>query len=74
MSKLIVAEKAYDNWEKKKKVELPYFCEEHPDAKIKHVWDETHWVLNGYPGGTGIKKNHKYYCAECGKELSPLRK
>lgn len=49
---------------------LPYICEQHPDAEIKHSWDETHTVLNSYPAGLGFKSNHKYECSICGKELS----
>lgn len=48
---------------------LPYICEAHPHAQIRKSWDETHYVMNGYPVGTGIKSNYKYECAECGREL-----
>lgn len=49
---------------------LPYICPEHPMAQIRHEWDQTHYVMNGYPAGTGISSNHRYYCATCGRELS----
>ena len=51
---------------------LPWRCDEHPDAPIRHLWDESHYVMNGYPAGTGIVSNHRYECAICGKELAPL--
>jgi len=50
--------------------ELPYVCPEHSRAQIRHSWDETHCVLNGLPAGMGIKGNHKYECAVCGRELA----
>ena len=49
---------------------LPYVCPEHPQAQIRHSWDQTHCVLNGYPAGTGWKSKHKYECTECGRELA----
>jgi hypothetical protein len=51
--------------------ELPYICPEHPHAKVRHTWDQTHYVMSGYPAGTGTKSNHRYECAECGRELQP---
>lgn len=50
--------------------EKPWVCPDHPDAKIRHLWDQTHTVLNGYPAGRGFSSNHKYECAECGLELA----
>lgn len=50
--------------------ELPYICPEHPDAQIKHTWDQTHYVMNGYPAGEGISSKHQYWCAKCGRELA----
>jgi len=44
-------------------------CKEHPNAPVKHFWDEGHFILNGYPTGEGIKSNHKFECSECRKEL-----
>jgi hypothetical protein len=52
-------------------MKLPWICEEHPDAQIKHSYDETHTVLNGYPAGMGWTSKHKYECSICGKELAP---
>jgi hypothetical protein len=49
---------------------LPWTCPQHPKARIRHTWDETHCVLNGYEAGEGIKSKHCYECAECGQELS----
>lgn len=50
---------------------LPWVCPQHPQAQIRRSWDQTHYVMNGYPAGTGTKSNFKYECAECGLELSP---
>ena len=36
---------------------LPWRCSEHPNAQIRHSWDEKHYVLNSYPAGAGIKSN-----------------
>lgn len=36
---------------------------------VRHVWDQQHWVLNGYPSGTGIHMNDRYECPECGKPM-----
>ena len=49
----------------------PYICPDHPNAQIRHSWDETHYVLNGYPAGLGTKNHHRYECVECGRELAP---
>ena len=49
---------------------LPFICPDHPMAKIKHEFDESHYIMNGFTAGTGIRSNHKYYCNECGRELS----
>jgi hypothetical protein len=51
-------------------VELPWTCLEHPQAQIRHLWDQSHYVLNGYPAGTGVQSNHRYECVECGRELA----
>jgi len=48
---------------------LPSICPKHPDAPIRHLWDQTHYILNGYPAGLGIKSNHRYECSVCGLEL-----
>jgi len=50
---------------------LSWQCEQHPDAKIRKSWDQTHYVMNGYPAGEGVKSNYKYECAECSRELAP---
>ena len=56
----------------KKKNLLPWICPDHPEALIKHTWDETHFVWkDDFPRGEGIKKNHKYECNICGRELKP---
>lgn len=49
---------------------LPWICPKHPKAQVRHTWDESHYILNGYPAGVGIKSAHRYECAECGTELS----
>lgn len=48
---------------------LPWRCPEHPDAMIRHLYDQNHCVLNGYPGGTGWQSNHRYECAKCGRQV-----
>lgn len=50
---------------------LPWTCPQHPAAQIRHSWDQKHYVMNGYPAGSGFSSNHKYECAECGLELAP---
>lgn len=50
---------------------LPWKCPKHPNAQIRHSWDEKRYVMNQYPVGQRIKCNHKYECAECGLELKP---
>lgn len=52
------------------KDKLPWLCPDHPKSQIRHSWNQTHYVLNGYPAGTGIEGKHKYECAECGRELA----
>ena len=53
-----------------KAVELPWVCPAHPDAQIRRSWDQTQYVMNGYPAGEPIKRNFKYECAECGLDLA----
>jgi hypothetical protein len=48
---------------------LPSICKKHPDAKIRHEWDQTHYVMNGYPSGLGTKSNSHYFCSECNLEV-----
>lgn len=55
------------------KKELPYVCPEHPEAQIRHEWNQTHYVMNGYPQGAGIKHGHQYFCDICRRELAPLK-
>lgn len=50
---------------------LPWVCPQHPDAQIRHSWDQTHYVIGGYPAGEGIRSNHRYECVKCGTELAP---
>jgi len=49
---------------------LPSHCERHPNAMIRHSWDEHHYILNGLPAGEGWKSNHTFECAECGRPLA----
>jgi hypothetical protein len=50
--------------------ELPWICPDHPTARIRHYWDQTHCVLNGLPAGTGTKSSHRYECEVCRLELA----
>ena len=49
---------------------LPSHCEKHPTAMIRHSWNESHYILNGLPSGEGIKSEHAYECADCGRPLA----
>lgn len=49
---------------------LPSHCEKHPTAMVRHSWNESHYILNGMPSGEGIKSEHAYVCAECGRPLA----
>lgn len=50
---------------------LPWICPDHPEAQIRYSWDRTYYVFSdGYPRGGGVKTNHKYECAECGRKLA----
>jgi len=44
-------------------------CREHPDAPVRHTWDE-----DTYFRGKKLRKpkihNHVFTCAVCGKKLS----
>ena len=52
--------------------DLPYICDEHPGAQIRHEWNRTQYVQGGgYPMGKPIDTEHQYFCNECGKELAP---
>ncbi len=48
---------------------LPYVCPDHPMAQVKHSWDQSHYIIGGYPAGLGFKTNHAYACNECGRHL-----
>jgi len=48
---------------------LPWICPDHPTSQVRHVWDQTHYVLNERPAGTGMCSNHHYECATCGRRL-----
>lgn len=48
-------------------------CPQHPDALIRHTCDLTQTVLNGMPSGEGVASNHKYFCADCDRELLSLK-
>ena len=49
---------------------LPYICPDHPNAKIRHEWDQERFVYSdGYPRGQPLSLNHRYYCNDCGREL-----
>ena len=54
-----------------REVTLPWACPDHPQAQIRRSWDQTQYVMNGYPAGVPLKSNYKYECAECGRELAP---
>lgn len=49
---------------------LPWICPQHPKAQIRHLWDRSQYVMNGYTAGRGIDTNHRYECADCGLELA----
>lgn len=48
----------------------PWLCPDHPDAQIRRSWDQTQYVMNGYPAGVPLRRNFRYECAECGRELA----
>ena len=48
---------------------LPSFCEKHPDAKIRHEWNRTQYIMNQLPAGRAQDHGHQYFCAECGTEV-----
>lgn len=50
----------------------PLCCPVHPDGLIRHSYDLTQTVLNGTPSGEGVRSNHRYECADCGRELASL--
>lgn len=49
--------------------DYPSFCNDHPNAQIRHSWDET--FIGGGPGrlGAPVQGNDIYECAECGRRL-----
>ena len=49
-------------------------CSLHPDGRIRHTWDERRYVLNQIEvSRTCLISNHRYECAECGRELHVLK-
>ena len=58
------------------KTDLPWICEDHPDAQIRHTWDRTRSEANWGPYRprvtiSEVDTNHRYECAVCGRELAP---
>lgn len=56
--------------------QLPWVCPEHPEAQIRHSWDRTRTEVNWGPYRprhtvSETESNHRYECAECGRELAP---
>jgi hypothetical protein len=49
---------------------LPWRCPDHPDAMIRHSWDQTQYMVNGHPASVPLKSNQRYECAECGRQLA----
>lgn len=49
--------------------DLPYICPEHPDAQIRHEWAYTRTRVHLTGAEWGYDHDHRYYCAECGREL-----
>lgn len=43
-----------------------------PGSMVRHVYDESRWVLNGVESSRPIRKTVRYECAKCGKELKSL--
>jgi len=58
---------------KKKDKDLPYVCPDHPKAAIRHEWSRTRASIP-WPPYTTLSitdHDHRYFCAECGRELAP---
>jgi len=53
---------------------MPYLCPEHPKSEIRHEWDQEVSIvrLTGASFKSG-RKNHKYLCNACGRELRANR-
>jgi hypothetical protein len=51
--------------------ELPWICPNHPHAEIRREWLHTQWAIGGWPRGTGINHDYRYYCNDCDLELAP---
>jgi len=49
---------------------FPWRCPAYPDAKIRHCWDKTMFILTGIPKGRAIFENDHCYCNICGRELA----
>jgi len=54
-------------------MKYPYRCKEHPDAKVRHTWDEDYF-RSGNKIGTPVIRNEKFECSVCGKRLAPSQK
>lgn len=52
--------------------DLPYVCPEHPAAQVRHEWNRTRATvrLTGASWEYDEPNGHRYYCAECGRELA----
>ena len=44
---------------------LIMICLKHPESEIRHSWDETYHMVNGYPDGAAIKTRDCYECIQC---------
>ena len=44
------------------------------NAPVKRVWNQNHYVLNGYPAGLGWSSDIHWECAGCGKRLEPNKR
>lgn len=54
---------------------LPWLCPDHPAAQIRHYWDRMRTEANWGPNRprnliSQYDHNHRYECAECGRELA----
>lgn len=53
---------------------LPWQCPDHPDATIKMEYEVTKYCWGGVPRGIGARRNYRFYCNECGRELAKDKK
>lgn len=44
-------------------------CPNHPNVDVRHEWDEDTYLRGGYPMGSPISYNHRYFCTKCNREL-----